>query len=166
MVWLNNSQDSTGTTCDARAGIARALHGNLQCFSYPTGPVRDPQGCRTAPLRTRKGIHAAIIGKNPTRALYLAVRGPYGPLTVLARGVHGLFAISKPMVGLLTCICVTRPQWVKACNRDTNVLQPTWWYYIHYLSPTQRRVHGLRQWNPGFAWIPTDPNTYSKSYDT
>ena len=33
----------------------RVTHGNLQCFSYPTGPVRDPQGCRTAPLRTRKG---------------------------------------------------------------------------------------------------------------
>ena len=33
MVWLNNSQDSTGTMCDARADIARAPHGNLQCFS-------------------------------------------------------------------------------------------------------------------------------------
>ena len=76
MVWLNNSQDSTGSPCDVRTGIVRAPYGNLQCFSYPTGPVRDPQGCRTAPLRARKGIDTAIIGKNSARASYLAVRGP------------------------------------------------------------------------------------------
>ena len=45
----NNSQDSTGTPCDARAGVVRALHGNLQFFSYPTAPVRGPCG-------TRKGV--------------------------------------------------------------------------------------------------------------
>ena len=66
---------------------ARASHGNLQRFSYPTGPMRDPQGCRTTPLRTRKGIDTARIGKNPARASYLAVRGPYGTL----RAPHGLF---------------------------------------------------------------------------
>ena len=91
MVWLNNSLDSTGTPCDARTGIVRAPHGNLQCFfiSYGacTGPVRDPQGCRMAPLRTRKGIDTTIIGKNPARASYLTVRGPYGPHT----GPRGLF---------------------------------------------------------------------------
>ena len=85
MVWLNNSQDSTGTPCDARTGIVRAPHGNLRFFfiSYGTRkvPVRDPQGCRTAPLRTRKGIDTTIIGKNPARASYLAVRAPYGPRT-------------------------------------------------------------------------------------
>ena len=42
------------------------------------GPVRDPQGCRTAALRTRKGIHTIRIGKTPARASYLAVRAPYG----------------------------------------------------------------------------------------
>ena len=65
-----------------RTGIARAPQGNLQCFSYPTGPVRgplrDPQGCRTTPLWTRKGIDTTKIDKNPARAWYLAVRGPYG----------------------------------------------------------------------------------------
>ena len=88
MVWLNNSQDSMGTRCDVHTGIVRGPHGNLQCFSYPTGPVRDPQGYRTAHLRTRKGIDTTIIGKNPARASYLAVRGPYGPLTGCSRAVY------------------------------------------------------------------------------
>ena len=78
MVWSNNSQDSTGTPCGARTGIVRAPHGNLPCFSYPTGPVRDPQGCRTAAVRTRKGIDTIRIGKTPARASYLAVRAPHG----------------------------------------------------------------------------------------
>ena len=42
MVWSINSQDSTGTPCDARVGISWAPYENLQCFSYPTGPVRGP----------------------------------------------------------------------------------------------------------------------------
>ena len=87
MVWSNNSQDSTGTPCGARTGIVRAPHGNLPCFSYPTGPVRDPQGCRTAAVRTRKGIDTIRIGKTPARASYLAVRGPYGPRTGCSRAV-------------------------------------------------------------------------------
>ena len=58
-----------------------------------TGPVRDRQGCRTAPLRTRKEIDTTRMGKNPARASFLAVR--MGP----ARAVHGLFTISKPVRG-------------------------------------------------------------------
>ena len=81
MVRSNNSQDSMGTPCGVRTGIVRAPHGNLQCFSYPTGPVRDPQECRTTALRTRKGIDTTRIGKTSTRASYLAIRGPCGPLT-------------------------------------------------------------------------------------
>ena len=61
-------------SCGHRKGI-------FNVFSYPTGPVRDPQGCRTAPLRTRKGIDTTIICKNPARASHLAVGAPYGPLT-------------------------------------------------------------------------------------
>ena len=84
MVWLNNPQDSTGTPCDARAGIVRAPHGNLQFFHIlwdPCGLVCDPQGCRTGPLWTRKGIYTTRIGKNPARASYMAVRTPYGLFT-------------------------------------------------------------------------------------
>ena len=69
-VWSNNSQDSTWTPCDVRTGIVRATHGNLQCFSYPTGP-----------LRTRKAIDTTRIWKDPARASYVAVRGLYGPIT-------------------------------------------------------------------------------------
>ena len=43
-----------------------------------TGPVRDPQGCHTTPLRTRKGIDTTKIDKNPARASYLAIRTPHG----------------------------------------------------------------------------------------
>ena len=58
----------------------RAPQGNLQCFSYPTGPVRGACGtCRTAPLRTRKGIDTTQIDKNPAQASYLAVRAARGP---------------------------------------------------------------------------------------
>ena len=44
-------------------------------------------------------IDTTRIGKNPTRALCLAVRGPYGPHTVPARAVHELFTISKRVRG-------------------------------------------------------------------
>ena len=51
MVWLNNSPDSTDTLCDARSGIMLAPHGNLQCFSYPTGPIRVPCGTNKGAVR-------------------------------------------------------------------------------------------------------------------
>ena len=71
-----------------RVGVVRAPHGNLKCSSYPTGPVRDPQGCRTAPLRARKGIDTTRICKHPARASHVAARGPYtGPVW----SPHGLF---------------------------------------------------------------------------
>ena len=64
----------------------RCPYGNLRCSSHPTygirtGPVRNPQGCRAAPLRARKGIDTTLICKNPTRASYVAVRAPHGLFT-------------------------------------------------------------------------------------
>ena len=56
-------------------------------YGNRTGPVRDPQGCRMAPLQTRKGIDTTKIGKNPTRASYFVVRGPYGSRTGCSRAV-------------------------------------------------------------------------------
>ena len=73
-------KDSTAAPCDACTGSVRAPQGNLQCFSNPTGPVRDPQGRPTTLLRTRKGFDTTRIDKNLARVSYLAVRGPYGPL--------------------------------------------------------------------------------------
>ena len=65
--------------------------------------LRDPYGARAGParvpLRTRKGIDTTIMGNHTLRASYLAARGPYGPLTVPTRAVHGLFTISKPVRG-------------------------------------------------------------------
>ena len=64
-------------SCGPRSRIFNVFH----ILRDPTGPVRDPQGCRTALLRTRKGIGTIIVDKNPTRASYLAVRSPHGLLT-------------------------------------------------------------------------------------
>ena len=77
-----------GTPCGARTGIVRAPHGNLQCFSYPMGPVRDPQECRTTALRTRTGIDTTRIGKTPARASYLAVRAPQGLFTGCLQSIN------------------------------------------------------------------------------
>ena len=71
----------------ARSGPARESQMIFISYGVRTGPVRDPQGCRTAPLRTRKGIDTTIICKNPARASYVVVRGPYAPL----RAPHWLF---------------------------------------------------------------------------
>ena len=94
-VWLNNSQDSTWTPCDAHAGSAR--ESPMFFISYRThmGPVQDLQGVPC--VQTCKAINTIKICKNPARASYVAVRGPYGPLMVPAQAVHGLFKISKPV---------------------------------------------------------------------
>ena len=73
--------------CGHRTGPARESSMFFISYGTRTGPVRDPQGRRTIPLRTRKGIDIARIEKNPARASYLAVRGPYGPLTGPTRAV-------------------------------------------------------------------------------
>ena len=86
--WIIRSTPRVPVRCPYghRTGPAR---GSMFFISYRTrtGPVRDPQGCRTTPLWTRKGIDTTIIGKNPAWASYLAVRGRTGPL----RFPHGLF---------------------------------------------------------------------------
>ena len=84
MVWSNDSHllpDSTGALYNARTGIP-VRESSMFFISY---------WAHTTPLRTRKGIDTTKIDKNPARMSYLAVRGPYGPLTVTARAVRGLF---------------------------------------------------------------------------
>ena len=80
-----------------RASYGPVRESSMFFISYGirTGPLRDPQGCRTAPLRAGKGIDTTRIGKNPARASYLSVRGPYRLFT----DVHGLITISKPVRG-------------------------------------------------------------------
>ena len=88
--------------CPYRHRASPARESSMFFISYGTrtGPVRDPQGHRTTPLRTCKGIDTTKTDKNPAQASYLAVWGPYGPLMVPAWAVHGLFNISKPVRGL------------------------------------------------------------------
>ena len=65
--------------CGRRTGLARESQMFFISYGIRTGPVRDPQGCRAAPLRARKGIDTTRIWKNAAWASYVAVRGPYGP---------------------------------------------------------------------------------------
>ena len=87
-----------------RAGPVRASYGSRTkifdvFISYwtRTGLVRDPQGCRTEALRTRKGIDTTRIGKTPARASYLAVRAPCGPRRGCSRAVYNLETRTGPV---------------------------------------------------------------------
>ena len=51
-----------------RTGPSRESQMFFISYGIRTGPVRDPQWCRTAPLRARKGIDTTIFFKNPVRA--------------------------------------------------------------------------------------------------
>ena len=68
-------------------------------ISYGTHkePVRDPQGCRTPPLRTRKGIKTTRIGKYPAWASYV---WPYGASTGPLGSPHRLFTGCVPSLNL------------------------------------------------------------------
>ena len=83
LVWLNNSHDPTGTPCDARTGIVRPPHGNLQSFSYPTGFVRGPCVTRKGAMRPPSGHVRELTQKSHTGVVF----GRTDPL----RSPHGLF---------------------------------------------------------------------------
>ena len=84
MVWSNDSQDSPGIPCGPRKGIFNVFHILRDPNRARAGPAMAPYD---TPLRTRKGIFATRIDKNPTWASYLAIRARTGPL----RPPHGLF---------------------------------------------------------------------------
>ena len=87
MVWLNNSHDSTGTPCGARAGIVRSPYGNLQYFSYPTGPVRGPCGTLKGAARRPYGHAGTWHNQNWQKSRTGVVFCRTGPV----RFPHGLF---------------------------------------------------------------------------
>ena len=95
--WIIRMTPPVPRAVPVRASYGPVRESSMFFISYwtRTGPVRDPQGCRTAPLKTHKGIDTTRIGKNPARASYFAVRRPCGPRTVPTRTVHGLFKISR-----------------------------------------------------------------------
>ena len=74
--------------CGQRTGPARESSMFFISHGTRTGPVRDPQGCRMAPLRKCKGIYTTVIGKNPARTSYLAARAPHGPRTGCSWAVY------------------------------------------------------------------------------
>ena len=91
MVWSTNSHDSIGSPCGARTGIVRAPHGNHQCFSYPTGPVRGPCGTRKGAVRQSCG-HARELTQPELAKLPHGRRiWPYGTRTGPLRAPQGLF---------------------------------------------------------------------------
>ena len=111
-----------------------------------------PQGCRTAPLRARKGIDTTRICQNPARASYLVERGPCGPRTDPARTVHGLFMISKPERGPWTynaCIKTLRAPYgeAKFVRRRTGPVRAPW-VDVRFLFKTAREqpVRGPGVW--------------------
>ena len=114
------------------------------------GPVRDPQGCRTAPLRARKGIDTTAIGKNPARASYLAVRGPHGPLTVPARAVHGLLTFSKPVRVIMHALKLYGPRTGRqnSCGATRGPCGPREWTY-DFCSKQPGNSPGTARTGPG-----------------
>ena len=91
MVWSNDSQDSTGAPYDARTGIVRAPQGNLQCFSYPTGPVRGPCGTCKGAVRHSCGHVRELIQPKLTKIPHGRRICLYWDRTGPLRSPHGLF---------------------------------------------------------------------------
>ena len=109
MVWSNNFRDSTWTLCDALTGVVQAPHGNLQCFSYPTGPVRGPCGTCKGAVRHRyrhKGIDTNRICKIPIQHLMWQYGRPLQSLHRLFTGC--VWSVSE--LGLVQTVCqIPRP---------------------------------------------------------
>ena len=90
IVWWNNSPDTTGTPCDARMGFVRGQHGNLRCFSYPTGPVRGPCMTRMGAVRRPYGHVRELAQPQWAKIPHGRRIWLYGAHTVPAQAVYGL----------------------------------------------------------------------------
>ena len=76
--------------CDARASVVRAPHGNLQCFSYPTGPVRGPCGTRKGAIRHSYGHVRELTQPEFAKIPHGRRKWPYGARTRRLWSPHGL----------------------------------------------------------------------------
>ena len=74
-----------------RAMPVRAPHGNLQCFSYPTGPVRGPCVTRKGAVRRPYGHARELTQPRLAKIPHVRRIWPYGALTGPLRSPHGLF---------------------------------------------------------------------------
>ena len=97
MVWSNDSQDSTGVPYDARTGTVRAPQGNLQCFSYPMGPVRGPCRTRKGAVRHPCGHVRELIQPKSTKIRHGHHIWQYGPRTGCSRAVWDLKTRTGPV---------------------------------------------------------------------
>ena len=125
-----------------RSGISNDFH----ILWDPYGPVRDPQACRTAPLRACKGINTNRSCKNPARASHVAAKGPCGTRAGPERVVHVLFIISKPVRVPLTynaCIKTLRAPCGKAkfVRRHMGPVRAPW-VDVRFLFKTAREQPG------------------------
>ena len=98
MVWLNISQDSTGTKDDAHTGIARVPHGNLQCFSYPTGRVRGPCVTRNGAVRRPSGHVRELTQPELANIPHGRRIWPYGARKDPWLSPHRLFTCCVPSI--------------------------------------------------------------------
>ena len=118
MIWSNDLQDATWTPCDARAGIVRAPHGNLRCFSYSMGHARGPSGTHKCVVCHPYGLVRKMtqpeFAKIPLGSRmwpYGTSTGPCGPRMGGSRAVHGMFTISQ---AYNACIWTLRAPFGKA----------------------------------------------------
>ena len=91
MVWSNNSQDSTWTPCDARVDALRDPHGNPQCVSYLTGPVRGPYGIHNGAIRHPYGHVRELRQPEFTKIPHERRIWPYGVRASPLQSRQGLF---------------------------------------------------------------------------
>ena len=111
MVWFNNFQDSTGTPCNARTGIIQTPHGNLQCFSHSTGPVRGPCMIRKGAVWCPYG-HIRELTQPDLEKIHGRRIWPYGAHMDPLRSPHRLF------IG-----CLWSPNPCRACKHIMHALK-------------------------------------------
>ena len=134
--------DPTWSPCECCTGPSYESPMFFISYRTHTGPVWDLQGFRTAPIWTPKGIDTTWICKNPARVSYLAVQGPYGPLTVPAQAVYGLFTISEPITGPEAYNACIKSLWVpyREAKLVWRLTGPVWatWVDVRFLFNTAR----------------------------
>ena len=142
-----------------RTGIFNVFHILRDLY----GARCDLQGCRTAPLRTCKGIDTTMIGKNPAQASYLAVWGLYGLLLSLHRLIMGCLRSQSPYRARKLIMQTSklyrhrtgRQNWYGATQDPCG---PREWMYDFCSkqpgnSPYGARVRDVTEALPGFQWV-------------
>ena len=160
MVWLNNSQDSTLTLCDAPHVIFNVFH----ILQHPRGAR---MGVRAGPARVPYGTLTDVCGNWHNQNWQ---KSRTGVVFVSTRPVHGLIAIYKHVRG---------PQAYNACIKNLRSLYDeakfvrgstgptrTPWVAVRFLFKTVREQpgnspYGARKCDVTLAWI----YTYNAFYD-